>query len=538
MKTKMINVVNRVRGRNLLWISLVALLMISAVMTGTVMTSTSARMYVDPKETRGLNPSATFSVNIRVDASNIYAWEFTLSFTPSVLNVTSVTSGKFLEGVGPTAWQYGLVTPVIDNFNGLVTAGDIVMPPYPPMGASGTGAVLAIIEFQVIGYGICTLDLQSTELDTITSDVLNPVLHTAEDGLFDNRPKIWPPHAHFTVNHPGMVLPVAGLPITFDASTSNDIDDGGWIVSYTWDFGDSTTGSGKIVDHTFAAVGTYLVSLTVIDNDGLNDTAALSVNVVSWMEGGTFPDLLDAKPELQKWNEVSKGRELKLFGLVGNPTEDDFKVYVEFTIFSKEEAKKLGTIKTETVTIKGGETTELSAIMNLRDTRWRVGPDKVSSGEGTNLVWAKYTAFAKCYHSVNSGFAKGIVAKDFGFKVHPVKHDIAILGLTTNATNGVQKGSILEIDVTMANEGGGHYIENFNITVTYKGMTTPTTTLEVRSSYLTGAKTAEGIRTETFVLDTSVLKAERYLITVALSTLTYELDTLDNTANCIVTIVE
>jgi PKD repeat protein len=537
--------VNRVRTKNLFWISLVALLLSSVFMVSTVAAPTSARMYVDPPEKRNVYPPATFHMYIKVDVTNLYAWEFTLTFTPSLLKVNSVARGSFLGLAGPTLWQNGQVAPVIDNVNGLVTAGDALDgPPYPSSGATGTGGFLADITFQVINQqgGICILDLQNTELDTLTGGMLDPIPHTVEDGLFDNRQTILPPNAGFAFSHPGMLMPVAGLPITFDASASNDNNDGGWITSYNWDFGDGTTGSGKVVDHTFATVGAYTVTLTVTDNDGLLDIATASITLVDWMEGGTFPDLVEecAWPELVKWHEVSKGLEPKLFGLVGNPTNDNFKVYIEFTIFSTEDAKKLGTLKTETFPISSGETLELSVIMNLHDTKWRVGPDKVSSGLGTNLVWAKYTVFARCYHNVSNGFQKGFAAKDFGFKVHPAAHEIAITSVTTNATNGVQKGTLLDIYVNMANVGGecGHLVETFNITVTYKGITTPMTVLEVRPSYLKGAKTREGTRTETFTLDTSTLTPERYVIMVTLSTLTYERNTLDNSGTCLITIVE
>jgi PKD repeat protein len=53
---------------------------------------------------------------------------------------------------------------------------------------------------------------------------------------------------------------------SFDGSTS--FDDDGTIVSYLWDFGDGTTGTGETVQHTYSGAGTYTATLTVTDNRG------------------------------------------------------------------------------------------------------------------------------------------------------------------------------------------------------------------------------------------------------------------------------
>jgi len=68
---------------------------------------------------------------------------------------------------------------------------------------------------------------------------------------------------------------VDGNLVIFDASSSYDLD--GTIVSYGWDFGDGTTGMGKIVSHGYNKSGTYDVTLTVTDNDGENDTTSWGV---------------------------------------------------------------------------------------------------------------------------------------------------------------------------------------------------------------------------------------------------------------------
>jgi len=63
---------------------------------------------------------------------------------------------------------------------------------------------------------------------------------------------------------------------TFDGSMSYDPD--GSIVEYLWDFGDGTSASGAIVEHTFTKRGTYDVTLTVRDDAG--DTSSSHLLIV------------------------------------------------------------------------------------------------------------------------------------------------------------------------------------------------------------------------------------------------------------------
>jgi PKD repeat protein len=62
----------------------------------------------------------------------------------------------------------------------------------------------------------------------------------------------------------------------FDASTSTSAS-GNPIVSYTWDFGDGQTGSGRQATHAFSTAGTYFVKLTI--GDGVGRTASTSQQV-------------------------------------------------------------------------------------------------------------------------------------------------------------------------------------------------------------------------------------------------------------------
>ncbi len=86
-----------------------------------------------------------------------------------------------------------------------------------------------------------------------------------------------PPVASFS-NTPSE--PLVDQTVTFNASDSTDSD--GNIISYTWDFSDGApvTEPDPIAYHAFGASGTYNVTLTVTDNDGLTDSTWKTVTVL------------------------------------------------------------------------------------------------------------------------------------------------------------------------------------------------------------------------------------------------------------------
>ncbi|WP_166784444.1 PKD domain-containing protein [Cryobacterium sp. TMT1-2-1] len=71
------------------------------------------------------------------------------------------------------------------------------------------------------------------------------------------------------------------LTATVNGSGSTDAD--GTIASYAWTFGDGATATGVTASHTYAAAGTYQVTLTVTDNAGATGTVghALTVSEVT-----------------------------------------------------------------------------------------------------------------------------------------------------------------------------------------------------------------------------------------------------------------
>jgi subtilisin family serine protease len=61
----------------------------------------------------------------------------------------------------------------------------------------------------------------------------------------------------------------------FNGGASSDPD--GTIVSYSWNFGDGSTGSGQTVSKFYTGLGPFSVTLTVTDNQGLTDSVTNSV---------------------------------------------------------------------------------------------------------------------------------------------------------------------------------------------------------------------------------------------------------------------
>lgn len=89
-----------------------------------------------------------------------------------------------------------------------------------------------------------------------------------------------PPNASFTFN-------CTDLSCSFNGSGSSDSD--GTIASYAWTFGDGSSASGVTTNHSYAAGGTFNVTLTVTDDDGATDNDSQSVTVTAPPTGGNCP---------------------------------------------------------------------------------------------------------------------------------------------------------------------------------------------------------------------------------------------------------
>ena len=137
-------------------------------------------------------------------------------------------------------------------------------------GNSGTGANA---NHTYVSGGTFTVTLTVTDNQGATGTTSSNVVIAAPNVA---------PTAAFTSSTTTGTAPLA---VSFNASTSSD--DAG-ITSYAWDYGDGSNGSGVNASHSYANAGTYTVTLTVSDAQGLTDQATTVITVNAAPTGIAF----------------------------------------------------------------------------------------------------------------------------------------------------------------------------------------------------------------------------------------------------------
>lgn len=109
------------------------------------------------------------------------------------------------------------------------------------------------------GFDLKLLAISGSSTDVDPSDVYLNIGAIGDAEIFNAQPT-----ARFTVTPNRGMVP---LTVRFDGSSSTN-SDGTAVESYLWDFGDGTSGTGRVIDHLYQTPGVYTASLTVEVNGG------------------------------------------------------------------------------------------------------------------------------------------------------------------------------------------------------------------------------------------------------------------------------
>jgi PKD repeat protein len=240
-----------------------------------------------------------FTVNVNLNDVDrrwrLVGVQFRLTYSSDLLEVLNVTEGPFLGQFNQTPTQpytwFGSFIRSDTYYGPHVLVGTLILPTehgqYPGPFPQGNGTI-ATITFKAISQPTIepqppansTLALLDTEMVN-DLDEGQEIPHDVLSGLYQIASLKYPV-ASFTFTPS---KPSAGQVTLFDASQSYDPDHA--IQNYAWNFGDGQvkTTNSATTGHVYAELGTYNVTLTVTDIDGLTNTTSLLIDV------GTFPPL-------------------------------------------------------------------------------------------------------------------------------------------------------------------------------------------------------------------------------------------------------
>jgi hypothetical protein len=150
----------------------------------------SANVFVNPKNTLDSTKQTGSFVTVYINitgVSDLYTWQFNLTYNKNILNVYLITSGILLGATKDTSSEaLGSVINATDNTKGNSGFAETILGNVA--GVSGSGRLVSI-QFRVVGYGSTDLiisltgSLATTLLDS-TGATITPI---KTDGYFRNK---------------------------------------------------------------------------------------------------------------------------------------------------------------------------------------------------------------------------------------------------------------------------------------------------------------------------------------------------------------
>jgi len=244
----------------------------------------------------------TFDASGSSDPDNdqlTYSWNFGDGNTGSGVKTTHVYEFPWVPIVTLTV-DDGTLNDTARVVIIIGTGGGQNRPPRADIKTPSNGDTFSVEE-EIIFDGSNSSDLDEDELtyfwdfgdDNTTSGMI--VTHyygetgpyivtlTVSDGMFNDSKRIiifvnnTTPIADAGEDQVGYL----GEELVFDGSNSSDPDRRGSIINYTWELGDWSIKYGVSISHSYFDYGTYVVTLTVTDNDGATGTDQASVVITN-----------------------------------------------------------------------------------------------------------------------------------------------------------------------------------------------------------------------------------------------------------------
>ena len=247
-----------------------------------------------------------FTVNIKVDPNGleVYGVQYDLTFNSSVIQITNMNAGPFLEEGGADTLVY------INEYDNVAGTASFAETRKDTTTGATSPDVLTTISFVTVGSALDTSDI--TLSGVVVSD---PNAEEIDAELTPDTVEICaaniPPVASARSNHIyNNVGTVYFCEAELDGSESTDSD--GTIVQYSWAFGDGQYGTGEVVKHKY---GSYVFSapnytpftatLTVTDDGGASDDAdcEVIVYIAGDANGDGTVNVLDASMVGLTWHQ-------------------------------------------------------------------------------------------------------------------------------------------------------------------------------------------------------------------------------------------
>ncbi|HRV93655.1 MAG TPA: PKD domain-containing protein, partial [Anaerolineae bacterium] len=253
---------------------------------------------INPTANAGGPYRTTINVTIPLTGSGSDVAADTLTYEWD-LNNDSVfeTPGQNVVGSWPTSGVKTVTLRVRDKDGGTATSAttvDVGSPPTANAGGPYTANEGSAVSFTGSGsdpdgdpitYSWNFGDGSSGSGSNPTHTYVDNGTYVATLTVTDDRGGVTTSQATVTINNAAPTARISspasgneGQVIAFDGSGSSDpgVND---TLTYAWDFGDGSTGTGATPSHQYRDNGTFTVSLTVTDNSGASNSTSATITI-------------------------------------------------------------------------------------------------------------------------------------------------------------------------------------------------------------------------------------------------------------------